>query len=150
MLADAFVDALVATADEQQAIVGGEFADERGIEGAALRGEQDDVGGRLGEGLDVLDGGKERLGLHDHAGATAERGVIDGVVFVRGPVAELVDGDLDQAGGLGALEDRFVERTFEHRGEEGEHVEAHRWSLGGKWGELVRRRRGKELVRWCR
>jgi len=130
VLADAFVDALVAAADEQQAIVGGEFADERAIEVAALRGEQDDFRGRLGEGLDVLDGGEERLRLHDHAGAAAERGVIDGVVFVHGPIAELVDGDLDQAGVLSALEDGLVEGAFEHLGEEGEHVEAHSWSSG--------------------
>ena len=37
-----------------------------------------------------------RLGLHHHAGAAAVRGVVDGAVPVVGPVAQVVDGDVEQ------------------------------------------------------
>ena len=56
-----------------------------------------------------LDGFEDGLGLHDHAGASAVRIVIDNPVLVLGVVPDVVEVDADQSPVPGALYDAFAE-----------------------------------------
>ena len=73
-------------------------------------------------GLDCLEDG---LGLHNHAGASAVRVVIDDPVLVFGVVPDVVEVDVDQTPVSGALYYAFAEWAEEHGGEEGEYVKIH-------------------------
>src|SRR3990172_4464063 len=63
---------------------------------------------------------KDRLRFHDHTAAAAVGRVVGDVVFVRRIVADVVQADGDQIGGLRAFEDAFLQVAVEHGGEEGE------------------------------
>ena len=129
-LRDAFVDAFVAAADENDAFERSEAARGGLREALALCGEKDDglaggVAGGFGrdaEGFDALEDG---LRLEDHALAAAEGAVVDRAVAVVRPVAEIVGVDGGEAGTERALEDAVAERALEKAGEEGDEVEAH-------------------------
>jgi hypothetical protein len=137
VLGDALVDALVAAADEDDAVAGGEAAGVGLGELAALGREQDDAGGGGaggsggdGEGFEALEDG---LGLEDHAFAAAEGAVVDGAVTVVGEAAEVVDIDLGDAGAEGARDDAVAQDAgagggAEEFGEDGEEVEEHKGS----------------------
>ena len=64
-----------------------------------------------------LDGFEDGLGLHDHAGASAVRVVIDDPVLVLGVVPDVVEVDVDQTPVPGALYDAFADRAVKHAGE---------------------------------
>jgi len=130
-LGDAFVDAFVTAADEDDAGECGEAAGGRLGEALALGGEEDDgfVGGVAGffggdgEGFEAVEDG---LGLEDHALAAAEGTVVDGAVAVVGEGAEVVGVGLCDAGAKGAGDDAVGERAGEEAGKDGEDVEAHK------------------------
>ena len=89
-------------------------------------------GNRVGCGLRLADAGKlgldgfeDGLGLHDHAGASAVRVVIDDPVLVLGVVPDVVEVDVDQTPVPGALYYAFAERSVKHGGEEGKDVKVH-------------------------
>ena len=93
-LAHPLVDPFVAAADEDHARPLAVLAHQRLAPDASLRREQDR--GRPGAlGLELLDRGKERLGLHDHTGAAAVGGVVRDPVPVEGPGAQVVDADVE-------------------------------------------------------
>ena len=77
------------------------------------------------EGKLGLDGFEDGLGLHDHAGASAVRVVIDDPVLVLGVVPDVVEVDVDQTPVSGALYDAFAERAVKHGGEECKDVKVH-------------------------
>ncbi len=129
MFADALVDALVAAADEQQTLVARKLGDERAVEPPPLRREQHHRRLCLDERLHRLDGGEQRLRLHHHPRAAAERVVIDRPMPVSRPVAQVVQHDLDQPRVARAPHDRLVERPREHAGKQRQDVEAHRFIL---------------------
>ena len=85
---DAFVDSLVATADEREVGRAGELARER--VGQPLTGgiQEDDLGAR---GAKRLDRREERLGAHDHPRAAAVRLVVDRSVPPEAVLAQVVD-----------------------------------------------------------
>jgi len=64
--------------------------------------------------FDGLDGSVDGLDAHHHAGAAAERVVVDAPVLVQRVVAQVVHGDLHQAFLLRPLENAFAERGDEH------------------------------------
>lgn len=129
-LDDAFVDALVVAAEEEEAGPGGEIAYEGLVEGDALGGQEDARcgAGVLGFGGD--DGVPDGLAGHDHARAAAEGAAVGFVVLVVGVVADVGGVPGDEACGAGAGGDGEAERgggaAIEHLGEGGEDVEAHR------------------------
>ncbi len=127
---DALVDALVAAAEQDDALGGGELVgDGLGI-GASLGGEEDDGGfgaaalGAWGE-LQGVEGVEDGAGLEDHAFATAEGAVVDGAVAVVGEGSEVVQVDAGGTGGEGSGEDAVAQEAFEEAGKDGEDVEAH-------------------------
>ena len=75
----------------------GKFFDDRLRQPAALRREHDEVAG-IGilrpHGFDTFD---HRLDLEDHAGAAAERPIVDRAMLVFGPIADVVQPNVDQA-----------------------------------------------------
>ena len=75
----------------------------------------------LGAGCDSADVGKlgldcfeDGLGLHNHAGASTVRVVIDDPVLVFGVVPDVVEVDVDQTPVPGALYYAFAERAVKH------------------------------------
>ena len=75
--------------------------------------------------LQFLHCGEDWLAFHDHPLASAVGGIVGRGVLVRGPAAELMHADLQQAALPGALQDALAERPFANRGEKGENVDAH-------------------------
>src|SRR4029450_10688696 len=93
---------------------------------AAVGGEQDDPGRALG--LQVVEGVEPGPGGHDHAGPAAEGGVVDAAVAVGGPVAQVVEADLDQAPLPRPAEQAGGQGRGEEPGEDGDDVDQHRLS----------------------
>ena len=129
---DALVDTLVVAAQQDEvrnrggeALCGGVF--KRGATG----GEEDDTGMFRAQGFDGLEDG---FAFEDHALAAAVGGVISGVVFVVGPISEVVGADGDEAPALGLSKDALSEGGRGNLGKEGEDVDEHGGGLGGELG----------------
>ena len=122
---DALVHPLVATADEQQPLLAGEALRAALVVGAAAGREEHHVRARpvRGEVVDRLEHGR---GLHEHTLAAPERGVVDGVVAVVGPLPQVVGHELEDAGTPGPAHDRRVEVRVEHLGYDRERLDPHR------------------------
>jgi len=91
---DALVDALVATAGNDQPRLPRQLHRERlGERNPARSGDDDDGTGVPVGGVvqDLVEGGAPGLGSHHHPGAAAVGGVVDRVVTVGGPAAQVVD-----------------------------------------------------------
>src|SRR5215218_4617612 len=126
--ADALVDALVAAAAQDQARLGGQAPGDPVVEATAVGGEQHDPGRAVG--LQVVEGVEPGAGAHDHAGAAAEGGVVDAAVPVGGPVAQVVQADLDQAALPRLAEQAGGQGRGEEPGEDGDDVDQHGYSSG--------------------
>ncbi len=74
---------------------------------------------------DGFHGREERLGFEHHAFAAAEGPVVDGPVAVEGPVAQVVNADIQKPGVLAALHHAMRERSHEKLGEDRQHMEDH-------------------------
>ncbi len=105
--------------------MGGEFFDHLLREFAAGRGEHDQVAGLVGELLHGFDAIDHRLDFEQHAGAAAVGAIVDGFVFIFGPVADVVQIDLHQAVLDGQLQQALAQVAGEDFREEGEDVETH-------------------------
>src|SRR5512133_1774750 len=128
---DAPVDALVAAAAQDQAGLGGQAPGDPVVEAAAVRGEQPAPGRALGlQVVEGVEGVEPGAGGHDHAGAAAEGGVVDAAVAVGGPVAQVVEADLDQAPLPRLAEQTGGQGRGEEPGEDGDDVDQHRYSSG--------------------
>ena len=134
--ADALVDALVAAAAQDQPGLGGQPLGDPVVEAAAVGGEEHDPGRALG--LQVVQGVEPGPGEHDHAGAAAEGGVVDAAVAVAGPVAQVVQADLDQAPLPRLAEQAGGQGRGEEPGEDGDDVDEH--GLRSRPGGRGRRR----------
>jgi hypothetical protein len=104
---------------------------------SSRRGEDDErPAGCLGCGIeDRVERVAPRLGLHDHAGATAEGSVVDLAVPVVGVVAQVVHAELDETGLAGLAEQRDVERVEEAR-KDRDDVDTHPESLAALASEI--------------
>ncbi len=126
MLGYTFVDTFVAAADEEEFVELSVVAGEGLVEFAALGREEDDAAVRISElpaGEDPLHGFKDRLAFEEHAFPAPERAVVDGAVAVVGPIAEVVDFDIEETVAAGAGDDAVVDRAGEEAGEDREDVE---------------------------
>src|SRR5512132_4634100 len=131
--ADAFVDALVAAAAQDQAGLGGQAPGDPVVEAAAVGGEQHDPGRAIGlQVVECVEGVEPGAGGHDHAGAAAEGGVVDAAVAVGGPVAQVVQADLDQAALPRLAEQAGGQGRGEEPGEDGDDVDQHGYSSGSR------------------
>ncbi len=95
---DAFVDALVASADEDHAIGLDELGGDGLGEGAALRGKEDDglargVAGGAGCEGERIEASEDGFRLEDHAFAAAEGPVVDGAMPIVSEAAEIMRGN---------------------------------------------------------
>src|SRR5829696_19017 len=124
--ADPLVDALVAAAAQDQPGLGGQPLGDPVVEAAAVGGEQDHPGRALGP--QVVEGVEPGAGRHDHAGAAAEGGVVDTAVAVGGPVAQVVQADLDKAPLPRLAEQAGGQGRGEEPGEDGDDVDQHRYA----------------------
>ena len=120
------VHPLVATADEQQPLHAGEALGDALVEAASAGREEHDVWPRPGAG-DVLDRLEDGLGLHEHALAAPERGVVDRAVTVVGPVAQVVGAKVEHARAARPPEDRDAQVGLEDLGKDGERLTEHLW-----------------------
>src|SRR5690606_5248898 len=119
VLHDAGVDALVAAAGDDDPVGPGELlGGALGEDLPGRGGDEQDGGcrvlgcrgpGRDGAGEHVVQGGAPHVGAHDHPGPAAEGGVVDRAVPVGGPVAQVVDGEVEQPGAPGLADQREVE-----------------------------------------
>jgi hypothetical protein len=130
-LANALIDALVAAADEDDAVECGEAAGCGLGKALSLGGEQNDglfggVAGGFRCEVEGFEGFVDGLGLEDHALAAAKRAVVDGAVAVVGEGPEVVGMGAGDPGTKGSRDDAKVEWAAEKIGEYGEDVEAHR------------------------
>src|SRR5438477_6565498 len=122
---DTLVDAFVMPADDhemrhlREAVVGDL------IEQRALYGHEDDVPAIR---LRRPDGARERLGFQHHPGAAAVGRVVDYVMAVGRPFADVMHRELDLARGPRARDDALCERALEHLREEREYVDPRRHS----------------------
>ena len=114
----ALVDAFVAAAQQDEGRPRGEPHHFAVIEPPALRGEVDDGAGRAGGATLLLagmaQGGGERFGPHEHAGAAAVGAVIDAPVGVVGEVARVVQREFVEAALAGATGDAVLGQRSEH------------------------------------
>ena len=90
VLEDALVDALVASADEDETIEARETLRGALVEHSSLGAHHDDR--RIGRRLQCANGLEERSGAHDHAGPAAEWGVVGRAMAVVGMGAQVVSG----------------------------------------------------------
>src|SRR5262245_54342354 len=123
-LRDPLVDALVAAAEEHEPLEPRVALGRLLVEAAAAgREEHHRVLRRGALGQDALDRAAEGLGLHDHAGPSAERRVVHALVLVVGEVAQVVDADAREALLHRAVDDPLRERSLEHPRKDRHHVD---------------------------
>src|SRR5690606_9297152 len=117
----ALVDALVAPAEEAEALEGRQLAGHGLVEAPPGGAEVEERPGRV----DGLDRGEDRLGHEDHAGPAAERGVVHRPVGVGGAGAQVVDPHVQPPLAPGPAEQALVDEVLDHLGEDREDVDAH-------------------------
>ena len=78
----------------------------------------------LGGGY-IFEGLIKWFDLHDHAGAAAIRDVVDRLVPIGRPVAQVINLNLGLAASLGAFNDALVEIRVEDPGEDSDDMECH-------------------------
>src|SRR5438477_3805762 len=117
----ALVDALVVPAPDYQVRQLRKTPSRGLVEQRALRAHEDDV---TGVSRCRADRAGERLGLQHHAGAAAVGSVVDDVMAVGRPLADVVDREVDLTRGPGARDDALGEGTLEHLRKERQHVDA--------------------------
>lgn len=93
--ADAFINAFVVSADENEFVFGGEFLGMPLTEHFSHWIGEDDCGVFVGLGL--IDGLFDEGGHHDHAGAAAVGRAVDGAVIVGGKVSGIDGLEIDKA-----------------------------------------------------
>ena len=123
---DAFVEAFVAPAEQEQSGFEGEFAGEVLVELSALRREDQEAPGRRGGGGDGFDGFDDRRGHEDHAGTAAEGAIVDLLVLALGPVAEVPAMDGEQVAFDRAFDQALGQERVEQAGEQGQEIDAER------------------------
>jgi len=123
--ADSFVETFVVAGHDDQAVVGGEVADERLIESPALRGHEDSRSAALVGGFDGFDGFDDGLGAEDHSGSAAEGFVIDLAVLVSAVGPDVGADDFDEAALPGTSDNAVVEEIVDLLGKQRQDVDAH-------------------------
>ena len=135
------VDALVATAREDQVLPGGQVGGDRLGERRAGRCGYDEDAPVRRDAVQRLAPG---LGLHHHAGTPAVGGVVDRAVAVVGPRAQVVDVHVEQAALLRLAGQGQPERC-EVVGKDRDDVDAHHRGRPGSrgWSSMTIRRAGE-------
>src|SRR5262245_45882370 len=123
-VAQALVEALVAAAQEEQALLTGEDPGRGLAEGRAVRGQQDLLVGAV-LALAPLDAVRDRFGLQHHARAAAVGPVVYRAVAVAGEIPEIDRPDPDAPLPLGLTQDARSQVRLERLGEEGEEGDLH-------------------------
>ena len=98
------------------------FSHERLVEASTCRRQQERA---PAIGVERLDRSEERLGLHHHARPAAVAVVVDHPVASVGPVAKVVDADVEESFADRPSQEAFPQRCFEDAGEDREHIDPH-------------------------
>lgn len=122
---DTFVEAFVPASDENQAFFAGKLDGFLLGEGLALRGEQHRPAGVGILFLDVFEAVEQGPAEHNHTGTAAVGFIIDFVMRGRGEIADVGDGNIDEAFIAGALNYRMAQRRFEHFREYCQDINSH-------------------------
>ncbi len=128
---DSLVYAFVSATEEDQVVEFGEFFCERLIPDSALWAEIDDLGGGVHAVFGGGDCACDGFGFHDHAGATAERGVVGYFVFVESVIADVGYGEIYGPGCGGPLHHGGIQVGGYDFGEKGQDFKVHR--VGFRW-----------------
>lgn len=116
---NSLIKPFVPAAQQQQSLVAGKFFHKLLIESPPLGGQQHDACWRFGHRLDGLDALDDRFGFENHAWSTAEGSIINVVVFSCGPIANVVEVDLDQRVLDGQVQQALPEVSRKHFREQG-------------------------------
>jgi len=73
----------------------------------------------------IFNGRKNRFRFHDHSLAAAERCIVHDVMFVRGPVPQVMDLKIDNSIFLGAFHDAFAKLRATDVGKQCQNVDLH-------------------------
>ena len=106
-------------ANEQDAVLVGEFLGHRLAKRLARGGEEDGICGVIGASQ-LIESLKERLALHEHALAAAVGRVVNRAMPVMGPVAQVVGRKLKIARLAGPAHDGQGHDGLEHLGKDAE------------------------------
>ena len=128
VLADAIVDALVVSAEDNHVVEHRERVGHRLVELLAVgRGEDHLVVVALR--FQRRDASVDGLALHHHSRRAAERVVVHTAVLVGGVVAQIVQMYFHQSFLLCACKDRGVDKPVEHFGQHCDNVYSHIWEI---------------------
>ncbi len=116
------VDALVPPAQQAEAVGRRQFGRQRLVEASPARAEQEQRSRRI----DRLDGLEDRLGPHHHAGAAAERRIVDRSMDIGRLLADVVASQIEQARTAGLAQQALGAEVVDERGEQREDVDAQR------------------------
>src|SRR5690606_12690387 len=125
-LGDALVDAFVVPANERDPPLLRQLLRDALRELPSARRHDRDMGVLKIVAEDGFDRFHDRRGFHDHPGAAAVGRVVGGAMPIVGPVADVMNLDVDQPLRPGTLDDAFAENAIEHAGEQREDIDAER------------------------
>ena len=120
------INAFVMTADDDEVRFVGKFGCQFLIESSASRRHQDYFPFSIFDfRLQAFNGSENRFRFHHHPLPAAKRRVVDDVVFVRGPIAQVMDTKIDRFIFLRALHHALAQRSAADLRKQGEDVDLH-------------------------
>src|SRR5579871_260100 len=125
MLRHAFIDALIAPADQEELLIGAEPACRFLIEALPLRGKQDQAPFGFSVGPDRFHRFEYRSGFQQHALPAPKRPVINAAVPVVGPLPKVVNFDAEHSRLCGFGNDAVREWAGEEFGKDSQDVKGH-------------------------
>src|SRR5205823_11818293 len=122
MFMNAMINSFIMTTNNNQVGARREFASKGLREPATLRGHQDDKAAFIPQRFHR---GENRLRFHDHSLTAPEWCVIDNVVLVGRPVAQVMDAQVERTAFLRALHHAFRKRGATGFWEKRQNIDAH-------------------------
>jgi hypothetical protein len=122
-LPDAIVEPLVPPAEEQETGLNSQLLDHPLVQPFARRGKHNELPRWLGFGLHRIYTIDHRLSHQDHSGSTAKRSIIDSLMLVLCPVADVPGVNLHQACLDRIIEEALADVTVEYPREQSQNVE---------------------------
>jgi uncharacterized protein (DUF952 family) len=121
MFVHSVVDALVATAQQREAVAYGQFLSHPLVEASPAGPEQVQRPGRLRR----FYGREQRFRFHHHARPAAEWRIVDGPVNVGGLITRIVQAKVEQASAACLAQQALGAELIDEARKDGEHVDAH-------------------------
>ena len=128
VFADAFVNAFIVTAQDEDVFLEGQFVGDSLVQDFPVRGHVDDLV-VVALGLELLHHAEHRLDHHHHARVPAVAIVVHRQTRAEAVLAEVVDMDFHQPLFDGAAGDGMAQRTLQEFRYDGEDIDAHAFSF---------------------